>query len=330
MMELADVADSKSAGSDTVPVRLRPAAPHRGKSFGLATFLFIGGVNMDIKRGLILEGGAMRGMFTAGVLDVLMENDIEFDGVIGVSAGATFGCNYITKQIGRTIRYNKKYCRDKRYCSFRSLIKTGDLFGEDFCYNKIPNELDPFDNDAFRKSDVEFYIVTTDIETGEAVYKKYDVDDPECLLWMRASASMPLASRIVEADGRKMLDGGMADSIPVKAFEDMGYNKNVVVLTQPEAYKKEKNKVLPIIRLKYKKFPKLIEVMEKRHIMYNETKAYIKEKEARGELFVIRPEEKLDVGHIEHNADKLEKTYQAGRKVAEKNLDKLKEYLKPQ
>lgn len=285
---------------------------------------------MDIKRGLILEGGAMRGMFTAGVLDVLMENDIEFDGVIGVSAGATFGCNYITKQIGRTIRYNKKYCRDKRYCSFRSLIKTGDLFGEDFCYNKIPNELDPFDNDAFRKSDVEFYIVTTDIETGEAVYKKYDVDDPECLLWMRASASMPLASRIVEADGRKMLDGGMADSIPVKAFEDMGYNKNVVVLTQPEAYKKEKNKVLPIIRLKYKKFPKLIEVMEKRHIMYNETKAYIKEKEARGELFVIRPEEKLDVGHIEHNADKLEKTYQAGRKVAEKNLDKLKEYLKPQ
>ncbi|MBO5734102.1 MAG: patatin family protein [Clostridia bacterium] len=283
-----------------------------------------------MKRGLILEGGAMRGMFTAGVLDVLMENDIEFDGVIGVSAGATFGCNYITKQIGRTIRYNKKYCRDKRYCSFRSLIKTGDLFGEDFCYNKIPNELDPFDNDAFRKSDVEFYIVTTDIETGEAVYKKYDVDDPECLLWMRASASMPLASRIVEADGRKMLDGGMADSIPVKAFEDMGYNKNVVVLTQPEAYKKEKNKVLPIIRLKYKKFPKLIEVMEKRHIMYNETKAYIKEKEARGELFVIRPEEKLDVGHIEHNADKLEKTYQAGRKVAEKNLDKLKEYLKPQ
>jgi len=285
---------------------------------------------MDIKRGLILEGGAMRGMFTAGVLDVLMENDIEFDGVIGVSAGATFGCNYISKQIGRTIRYNKKYCRDKRYCSLRSLIKTGDLYGEDFCYNKIPNELDPFDNDVFRKSDVEFFVVTTDIETGEAVYKEYDVDDPECLLWMRASASMPLASRIVEAGGRKMLDGGMADSIPVKAFENMGYNKNVVVLTQPETYKKEKNKVLPIIRLKYKKFPKLIEVMENRHIMYNETISYIKEKEARGELFVIRPEEKLDVGHIEHDADKLETAYQAGRKVAEKKLDKLKEYLKTQ
>lgn len=285
---------------------------------------------MDIKRGLILEGGAMRGMFTAGVLDVLMENDIEFDGVIGVSAGATFGCNYISKQIGRTIRYNKKYCRDKRYCSFRSLIKTGDLFGEDFCYNKIPNELDPYDNDAFRKSETEFYIVTTDIETGEAVYKKYDVDDPECLLWMRASASMPLASRIVEAGGRKMLDGGMADSIPVKKFEEMGYNKNVVVLTQPDGYVKEKNSALPLIRLKYKKYPKLIEVMANRHIMYNETLGYIKEKEASGELFVIRPEEKLNVGHIEHNADELEKAYQTGRKVAQKKLEKLKEYLKTQ
>ncbi len=285
---------------------------------------------MENKKGLILEGGAMRGMFTAGILDVLMENDIEFHGVIGVSAGATFGCNYISKQIGRTIRYNKKYCRDKRYCSFRSLIKTGDLFGEDFCYNKIPNELDPYDNDAFRKSETEFYIVTTDIETGEAVYKKYDVDEPDCLLWMRASASMPLASRIVEAGGRKMLDGGMADSIPVKKFEEMGYNKNVVVLTQPDGYVKEKNSALPLIRLKYKKYPKLIEVMKNRHIMYNETLGYIKEKEARGELFVIRPEEKLNVGHIEHNADELEKAYQTGRKVAQKKLEKLKEYLKTQ
>lgn len=283
---------------------------------------------MEIKRGLILEGGAMRGMFTAGVLDVFMENAIEFDGVIGVSAGATFGCNFISKQIGRTIRYNKKYCRDKRYCSMRSLVTTGDLFGEDFCYNKIPNELDPFDNDAFRKSDTEFYVVTTDIETGEAVYKKYDVDDPDCLLWMRASASMPLASRIVEIGDEKLLDGGMADSIPVKAFENMGYNKNVVVLTQPKEYIKQKNSALPLIRIKYKKFPKLIEVMENRHIMYNETTDYIKEKESRGELFVIRPEEPLNVGHVEHNATELEKAYQTGRKVAQKNLEKLRDYLK--
>ena len=174
---------------------------------------------MENKHGLVLEGGAMRGMFTAGVLDVFMENNINFDGVIGVSAGATFGCNYISRQIGRTVRYNKKYCKDPRYCSFRSLITTGDLYGTDFCYNKIPNELDPFDNDTFRKSDIDFYIVATDIETGKPIYKKYDVDDPDCLLWMRASASMPLASRIVEAGSKKLLDGGMSDSIPVKEFE---------------------------------------------------------------------------------------------------------------
>lgn len=285
---------------------------------------------MEVKRGLVLEGGAMRGMFTAGVLDVLMENNIEFDGVIGVSAGATFGCNYISKQIGRTIRYNKKYCRDSRYCSVRSLIKTGDLFGEDFCYNQIPNVLDPFDNDAFRKSTTEFYIVTTDIETGKAIYKKYDVDDPEALLWMRASASMPLASRIVTAGGKKMLDGGMADSVPLKYFESIGYNKNVVVLTQPDGYVKKKNSAIPLIKLVYKHYPHLINTMENRHNVYNETTSYIKEKESKGELFVIRPDEKLNVNHVEHNPQELEKAYQAGCQKAEKVLDELKEYLKTQ
>lgn len=283
---------------------------------------------MELKRGLVLEGGAMRGMFTAGVLDVFMENNIEFDGIIGVSAGATFGCNYISGQIGRTIRYNKKYCKDKRYCSLRSLITTGDLYGEDFCYNKIPNELDPFDNDAYRKSSTEFYIVATDIETGEPVYKKYDVDDPDALLWMRASASMPLASRIVEIGDKKFLDGGMSDSVPVKQFEKMGYNKNVVILTQPYDYVKSKNSVLPLIKLSYKKYPKLIEVMKNRHIMYNETTDYIKEREKSGELFVIRPKSKLCVNHVEHDAKKLEKAYQEGRKAALGNLDKVKEFLK--
>lgn len=283
---------------------------------------------METKRGLILEGGAMRGMFTAGVLDVFMENSIEFDGIIGVSAGATFGCNYISGQIGRTIRYNKKYCKDKRYCSFHSLITTGDLYGEDFCYNKIPNELDPFDNDAFKKNPTEFYIVATDIESGEPVYKKYDVDEPDALSWMRASASMPLASRIVKIGDRSLLDGGMSDSIPVKEFEKMGYNKNVVILTQPYDYIKKENSILPLIKLIYRKYPKLINIMKNRHIMYNDTTDYIKEKERKDELFVIRPKNKLCVNHIEHNADKLEKAYQEGRKVALENLDKVKEFLK--
>ena len=280
------------------------------------------------KTGLVLEGGAMRGMFTAGVLDVFMENDVNFDGVIGVSAGATFGCNYVSKQIGRTIRYNKKYCKDRHYCSFHSLITTGNLYNEDFCYNKIPNELDPYDNDAFRKSTVDFYIVATDIETGNPIYKKYDVDDPDCLLWMRASASMPLASRIVEIGDKKLLDGGMSDSIPIREFEKMGYNKNVIILTQPYDYKKKKNSVLPLISLVYKKFPKLIEVMANRHIMYNETTDYIKSKEKTGEILVIRPPQKLEVNHIEHSAEALQKAYDIGRCEGEKYLDKVKKFLK--
>lgn len=283
---------------------------------------------MKNKCGLVLEGGAMRGMFTAGVLDVFLENNIEFDGVIGVSAGATFGCNFITKQIGRTIRYNKKYCKDKRYCSFHSLITTGDLYNKDFCYNQIPNELDPFDNDAFRKSNTDFYVVATDIESGKPLYKKYDVDEPDALSFMRASASMPLAARIVKIGDKKYLDGGMSDSVPVKEFEKMGYNKNVVILTQPYDYIKKKNSVLPLIKLVYKKYPNLIKVMQNRHIMYNETTEYIKEKEKNGEILVIRPKKKLEVNHIEHSADALEKAYQEGRRAGKENLDKIKEYLK--
>ena len=279
------------------------------------------------KCGLVLEGGAMRGMFTAGVLDVFMENDIEFDGVIGVSAGATFGCNFISKQIGRTIRYNKKYCKDKRYCSFSSLLKTGDLYGADFCYNVIPNELDPFDNDAFRKSDTEFFIVCTDIESGKPIYKKYNVDDPDCLLWMRASASMPLAARIVEVGGKKLLDGGMSDSVPLREFQKMGYEKNVVILTQPYEYVKKKNNMMPLISRVYKKYPELVKVMANRHIMYNETTEYIKEQEALGSVLVIRPEEALNVNHVEHNPDALEKAYQTGRCAGEKYLDKVKNYI---
>ena len=158
-----------------------------------------------MKKGLVLEGGAMRGMFSAGVIDVLMENNIEFDAVVGVSAGAAFGCNYKSKQIGRTIRYNMKYIKDPRYCSFRSLIKTGDMFGKDFCYNEIPNKLDPFDNDTFKKNPVEFYVVATDINNGKAVYKKLDSADGYGLSYMRASASLPLVAKPVKIDGKELL-----------------------------------------------------------------------------------------------------------------------------
>ena len=167
------------------------------------------------KTGLVMEGGAMRGMFTAGVLDVLLENGIEFDGAIGVSAGATFGCNFKSKQIGRAIRYNKRFCKDWRYCSLRSLITTGDLYGAKFCYDTLPNQLDIFDTETYRANPLKFYCVASDCETGKPVYKELETCDAKDLTWMRASASMPLASKVVEVDGYKLLDGGMTDSIPL-------------------------------------------------------------------------------------------------------------------
>ena len=197
-----------------------------------------------MKKGLILEGGAMRGMFSAGVMDVLMEAGIEFDGIVGVSAGAVFGCNYKSKQIGRTIRYNMKYVRDPRYCSLSSLIKTGDMFGRDFCYNIIPNELDLFDNDTFKNNPVKFYVVATDINSGKALYQRIDSADEKGLEYMRASASMPLVSKPVVLDGKEMLDGGIADSIPLEFFVNKGYDKNLVILTQPKDYVKKKNRLI--------------------------------------------------------------------------------------
>lgn len=153
------------------------------------------------RNGLVLEGGALRGMFTVGIMDVMMEAEIRFDGIIGVSAGAAFGCNYKSGQIGRALRYNKRFCRDPRYCSIRNWLKTGDLFGADFCYHLVPEKLDPFDNDAFERDPAEFWLVCTDVANGEAVYHRCDQITPETFEWVRASSSMPLAAKIVSVGG---------------------------------------------------------------------------------------------------------------------------------
>ena len=191
----------------------------------------------------------MRGMFTAGVIDVMMENGIEYDGIIGVSAGAAFGCNYKSKQIGRVIRYNMKFCNDKRYSGIRSLLKTGNIYNTDFAYGEVPLKHDVFDFDTYQNTPMDFYVVCTDIETGEAVYHIYGGKDDHGFDWIRASASMPMVSQIVEIDGQKLLDGGIADSIPVRYFETIGYDKTIVVLTQPEHYQKKPNRLMPLIRL---------------------------------------------------------------------------------
>lgn len=280
-----------------------------------------------MKKGLVLEGGAMRGMFTAGVIDVMMENGIEYDGIIGVSAGAAFGCNYKSKQIGRVIRYNMKFCNDKRYSGIRSLLKTGNIYNTDFAYGEVPLKHDVFDFDTYQNDPTDFYVVCTDVETGEAVYHIYGGKDDHGFDWIRASASMPMVSQIVEIDGQKLLDGGIADSIPVRYFETIGYDKTIVVLTQPEHYQKKPNSLMPLIRLKYKKYPKLAEAMEKRHLVYNQTLAYIEEQEKLGKLFVIRPPHKLQIGKVEKDPSKLKEIYDIGRETVAPQVLAIKEFL---
>ena len=281
-----------------------------------------------MKKGLILEGGAMRGMYTAGVTDVMMENGIEFDGAVGVSAGAAFGCNYKSRQIGRAARYNIRFCNDKRYCSVRSLITTGNIYNTDFCYNEVPTKYDPFDFETYINNPMEFYVVCTNVETGKPVYKKFEGTEDSRFDWIRASASMPLVSRIVEIDGLKMLDGGISDSIPLKFFEGIGYDRNVVILTRPLGYRKKKNKLQSAIKARYAKYPALAGAMANRHTVYNASLDYIEEKEKAGELFVFRPEAPLPVSRTEKNPEKLKAAYEIGRQDAAARLDELKEYLK--
>ncbi len=274
-----------------------------------------------------MEGGAMRGMFTCGVIDVMLENGIEFDGAIGVSAGAVFGSNYKSRQIGRAIRYNKRFCADKRYGNIRSFLKTGDLFDEEFCYHTIPYELDPFDKEAYQTNPMEFYVTCTDIETGKAIYKNCMEGSPEDIEWMRASASMPIVSRIVEIKGKKLQDGGIYDSVPIRFFEHKGYNRNVVILTQPLNYVKKKNKMLPLARTTLRKYPNMVKAIANRHIRYNKTTRYIREKELRGEIFVIRPPKALNIHSTEKDPRELERVYQMGRKKGLRALPELKRFL---
>ena len=280
-----------------------------------------------MKTGLIMEGGARRGMFTAGVLDVLMENGLVTDGAIGVSAGAVFGCNYKSHQIGRVIRYNTEYCNDKRYASFKNLVKTGNLYSEQFCYHEVPEKLDPFNEAAFAASPMDFFVVCTDVKTGEPIYHKCRKGDAEDVLWMEASASMPLAAKIVKIGHYGLLDGGVADSIPVRFFESIGYKRNLIILTQPKGYIKKKNKFLPAIRAKYFRYPAFVEAVADRHERYNETLSYISMLEQAGKDYVIRPPIPLEIGAMERDPAQLRRVYETGRAVAQIQVEKIRDFL---
>ena len=279
-----------------------------------------------MKKGLVLEGGAMRGLFTAGIIDVMMEAGIEPDGIIGVSAGAAFGCNYKSRQIGRAIRYNTRFAKDSRYSGVWSLLKTGDYFNAEFGYHIIPRQYDVFDDDAFENNPMEFIVVCTDVETGKPVYQKLNKANYDTYEWIRASASMPLASKIVELEGHKLLDGGVSDSIPLAYAENIGYKRNLVILTQPEGYTKEHNRLMPLMRIGLRRYPQMIEAMDKRHIMYNQQLVYVRQAEEEERCMVIRPDSKIPIGHISHDPEQMRLVYQIGREMGERKLNEIKAF----
>lgn len=278
-----------------------------------------------MKTGLVLEGGAMRGIYTAGVLDVFMERKITFDGVIGVSAGAIHGCSYVSGQKGRSIRYYKKYSRNKHFMSFYNLIRTGDIVGRKFCYHDIPERLDPYDYEAFLKSNMDFYVTCSNVKTGRPEYIKIKNMLSQVDL-VRASASMPFVSRIVSYDGKLLLDGGCTDSIPVKAFQKMGYNRCVVVLTRDRKYRKKPENT-KLLKAMYARYPEFSRAVRERHITYNKTLEEIVKMERNNEIFVIRPSVELTIGRMEHDPEKIQAVYDIGRKDAEKKVAAMKQWL---
>ncbi|MBQ8310720.1 MAG: patatin family protein [Clostridia bacterium] len=277
------------------------------------------------KTGLVLEGGGMRGIYTAGVLDVFLEHGIRFDGVIGVSAGAIHGCSYLSGQKGRSIRYYKKYSRDYRFMSLRSLITTGDMVGADFCYHELPDRLDVYDHDAFLACDTPFYTTCTNVETGEAEYCRV-TDMRGEIDYLRASASLPYVSRIVQIGEKKYLDGGCTDSIPVEAFQRMGYARNVVILTRPADYVRppEKHRLAGVV---YRKYPALIKALRAHHERYNQTTARIAEMAKEGSAFVIQPKESLAIGRLEKNPDEIGRVYDIGVADGRRCIASLKAWL---
>lgn len=279
-----------------------------------------------IKAGLVVEGGGMRGVYSSGVLDFFIEKDLFFENNYGVSAGACHLCSYLAKQYKRAFRVNVDYLDDKRYCSVHSLLKTGNLFGAEMLYDIIPNELDLFDYDTYNKNESNFYVVITDINTGKPEYVKIG-DLKKDIIYVRASSSLPLLAQNVKINDKEYLDGGISDSIPIKKSIADGNKKNVVILTRDSTYRKGKNSLMPIIKLKYKKYPNFVKSMADRYIVYNEILDFIKELENNGDVFVIRPKKPVNIGRTEKNREKLEALYNDGYNDAKDCYEELLKYL---
>lgn len=275
---------------------------------------------------LVLEGGAMRGMYTAGVLDTLMQNNIKFDAIIGVSAGALFGINYKSNQKGRAYRYNMQYINDKEYMGAYSYITTGNIMNKSFCFDKLVNELDKFDYQAFKNNKTKFYVVVTNLLTGTPEYQELtDLNDQNQMEYLRASGSMQYVSKPVKINNNYYLDGATGDSIPIKYMEKLGFNKIIVVGTRPEGYQKQ-YKPQPS-KLFYKKYPKFIKALSNRPSMYNETIKYIEKKANNHEIIFIRPSQDLKVKRIEKNKKKLSSLYTLGQNDTKEIISTINKYL---
>ncbi|NBC70968.1 patatin-like phospholipase family protein [Paenibacillus sacheonensis] len=274
--------------------------------------------------GLVLEGGGMRAVYTAGVLEYFLEQNVFFPYIVGVSAGACVATSYLSRQKGRNKIVNVDMITDKRYISWRNYFRKGEMFGMDFIFDEIPNKLVPFDYGAFSASQEEFVAATTDVVTGETIF--YRKSDPgfDVLTVLRASSSLPFIAPIVNFDGRQLLDGGISDPIPVRQAEKDGFKRNVVVLTRDTGYRKTPNRFAWFVRRIYAKFPKFIGIMLRRHQVYNEQVAYIREQESQGNLFVIRPEKPLEVGRMEKDSAKLDALYLQGYEDAKRLMPSLK------
>lgn len=278
--------------------------------------------------GLVLEGGGMKGMYTAGVLEFFLDKGIEFSSCYGVSAGACHMCSYLSKQKKRGYQVAVDYLGQKTYCSVESLIKTGDLFGADMCYGLIPEYLNPYDYDAFENYQGKAYAVVTNIKTGKAEYMPLE-DMHRDIAAVRASSSLPLVSRNVRIGDGLYLDGGISDSIPVRRSIKDGNRKNVVVMTKEEGYVREPADLaqLAMIKARYIRYPKVYELMRERHITYNTTVQYIEEMQSKNKIFVLRPKHKSDVGRVEKDIAKLDALYEEGYRDAESCYEALIEYL---
>jgi len=276
--------------------------------------------------GLVLEGGGMRGVYTAGVLESFLEKDIHFPYVIGVSAGACNAASYLSKQKGRNKTVNIDYIRDPRYISWRNFLKHRQLFGMDFIFDELPHKLVPFDYDEFYKNSSEFVIVTTDCLTGEPVYHRKNDYGKDILTVLKASSSLPFMAPEIHFDNKILLDGGISDSIPIKKAQQDGLYKNVVVLTRNVGYFKSPSKFHFLVKRKYPKYPGLQKALLNRYKMYNETVHYLEEEEKKGNIIIIRPKETVEVGRLERDPLKLERLYEQGYQDANQMLDRIKNW----